>query len=302
MHVGRRSRRAALPAAGVAGAGATRPVLTPLNYGERLVAGGLGLTVLVVAVVLTVAPPDRRVALQNCPDADAGCIVRVDPDLTTFGGALAAIGFVAALIAILGVRFTTIRGPGFEIEATFDEETSGLARAEPQPADLPPDAPAAETPGTGAAHPIPIEVELQEGLGRQTGTVPVAVTRLTSPMREIDASLLRDYQSARRASQRSYFLTHILGPATRPGQKYSVAIKVTPHRDATDEIRSTSFYLGRAWGNTVYPGQRGPDGHFGIATEAHGPFLALCEVEFADGSRIVLDHYCDFEMGALLGA
>lgn len=145
-----------------------------------------------------------------------------------------------------------------------------------------------------------VTVDVIKGLGTQLGVVPVAVTRLTTPMREIDPALLRDYQSALRESQKSYFLTHILGPATQPGQKYSVALKVTPHRDSTQQIRSASFYLGRSWGNRVFPGQPGTDGRFGIVTEAYGPFLALCEVEFADSTRIVLDHYCDFDMGGLL--
>jgi pYEATS domain-containing protein involved in immunity len=42
-------------------------------------------------------------------------------------------------------------------------------------------------------------------------------------------------------------------------------------------------------------------GRFGITTEAYGPFLALCEVEFTSGERALLDHYCDFDMGALVG-
>jgi len=119
-------------------------------------------------------------------------------------------------------------------------------------------------------------------------------------MRDVDPSFLRDYQSARKVSQHSHFLTHILGHATQSGQKYSVAIRVTPHKDATLRVKSASFYLGRSWGNKTFEGRRGPDGRFGIATEAYGPFLALCEVEFDDGSRILLDHYCDFDMGALL--
>jgi hypothetical protein len=97
-------------------------------------------------------------------------------------------------------------------------------------------------------------------------------------------------------------LTHILGPAKSPGQKYSVAIKVTPQKKATGEVTAARFFFGRAWGYRVFEGQRGADGRFGITTEAYGPFLALCEVEFTDGDRVLLDHYCDFEMGALVGA
>jgi len=155
-------------------------------------------------------------------------------------------------------------------------------------------------PTVAPARPVPVRIEVQDGLGAFLGVAPVAVTRLADRMPDVDPSFLRDYQSARRTSQRSYFLTHVLGPATQPGQKYSVTIKVTPHRDATDEIRSTSFYLGRSWGNRVLPGERGPSGRHGIVTEAYGPFIALCEVEFTDGDRIPVDHYCDFDMGSLL--
>jgi hypothetical protein len=75
---------------------------------------------------------------------------------------------------------------------------------------------------------------------------------------------------------------------------------VTPHREATLPVKSAAFYLGKSWGNRVFEGRPGLDGRLGIATEAYGAFLALCEVEFADGSRILLDHYCDFDMGSLL--
>jgi hypothetical protein len=96
-------------------------------------------------------------------------------------------------------------------------------------------------------------------------------------------------------------LTHILGPAKSPGQRYSVAIKVTPHEGrATREVRAARFYFGRAWDHQVFDGRRGTDRRFGITTEAYGAFLALCEVEFTTGERILLDHYCDFEMGALV--
>ncbi len=131
----------------------------------------------------------------------------------------------------------------------------------------------------------PLRVELHAGLGRELGVVPV------------------DHQSARRVSQKGWFLTHILGPAKTAGQRYSVAIKVTPHdSSATGEVRAARFYLGRAWGHLVFQGLRGADARFGITTEGYGPFLALCEVEFTTGERILLDHYCDFEMGALVAS
>ncbi len=67
-------------------------------------------------------------------------------------------------------------------------------------------------------------------------------------------------------------------------------------------MRSASFFFGKRWGNKVFAGRRGADGRVGIVTEAYGAFLVLCEVEFESGRRILLDHYCDFDMGALLQA
>jgi hypothetical protein len=270
-----------------------------LQLGERLVAGGAALVLLVAALLVVVIPPDRQVALSNCANAAAGCVVSVDSDLTALATALAGVGAAVALVAILGIRFTTIKAGLVELGSKYGEETQGLPNAVPQGPNPPADTSiiAAEDAAT-----VPVTVEVKHDVGTKLGVAPVAITRLTSPMAEVDRSFLRDYQSARRASQRSYFLTHILGPATQPGQKYSVALKLTPHREATDRVCSVSFYLGKSWGNQVFSGSRGSDGRFGIVTEAYGPFLALCEVEFADGSRIVLDHYCDFDMGSMLSA
>jgi hypothetical protein len=64
--------------------------------------------------------------------------------------------------------------------------------------------------------------------------------------------------------------------------------------------RSASFFFGKYWGDKIFAGQRGADGMIGIVTEAYGPFHALCEVEFQSGRRILLDRYCDFDMGALM--
>ena len=117
--------------------------------------------------------------------------------------------FVAALVAILGIRFTKIKAGGVEVDGTgYDAKTAGLPKAEPQPHNPP-----TETTETHAPTPerLPVTIDVIKGLGTQLGVVPVAVTRLTTPMREIDPAFLRDYQSALRESQKSYFLTHILG-------------------------------------------------------------------------------------------
>jgi hypothetical protein len=272
----------------------------PLSRGERVTAGLVGVGLLGAAVALVVAPPQHRVALGQCPRARVGCIVSVDGDLTTFAAVLAAFGAAAFLIALLGIRFNRVKVAGTEFG--YERATAGLPHA----------APAADAEVNAAAPPekgptaddspkeVPVQVTVQDGLGERLHLVPVPITQLTSPMRDVDATFLRDYQSARKVSQHSVFLTHILGPATQAGQKYSVAIRVTPHREATLPVKSAAFYLGKSWGNRVFEGRPGLDGRLGIATEAYGAFLALCEVEFADGSRILLDHYCDFDMGSLL--
>ena len=274
---------------------ATKREVEPLNRGERLIAFVVGAGLLGVAVLLVVVPPHREVALSDCPDAAAGCIVRVDSDLTTFAVVLAAAGAVAVLLAILGVRFNQLKVAGAELG--YQRETAGLAKAAPAEGEVNTSAPTAIDQSSKNA---PVEVEVAAGLGKPLGEVPVAVARLTSPMTNVNPAFLSDYQSARRESQYSYYMTHILGPSTKPGQKYSVAIRVTAHEQPRHQVKSASFFLGRSWGNKAFEGKRGSDGRFGIATEAYGPFLALCEVEFDDGSRILLDHYCDFDMGSLL--
>jgi hypothetical protein len=267
-----------------------------LTVTERLIAGLVGAGLLGVALVLVIAPPQRRIALGQCPDAAAGCIVSVDSDLTTLAAVLATGAAAAIILGLLGIRFNQVRVAGTEFR--YEMETAGLARAAPSAGGLP--APGVPAPAARDPADVPVRIDVRQGLGEPLHAVPVAVTELAKPMRDIDLSFLDDYMSARRVSQHSHFLTHILGPATRPGQQYSVAIKVTPHEDASHQVTSATFYLGPAWGNKAFTARRGPDGRFGIATEAFGPFLALCEVGFDDGSRILLDHYCDFDMGSLL--
>ncbi len=231
------------------------------------------------------------------------------------------------MVGILGIRFNRFKVPGGELSRDYKDATVGYPEVPPTKhrADLPaqplPSPAVGEAPGEipeahgqspkeahgerhAATEAAPIVVEIEEGLGytlKAPTPVPIAVTRLTRPMREVDPAFLRDYQAARKESQHRFFLTHILGPPKSRGQLYSVAIRVSPHKDQDPWlVKSASFYLGRSWGSRVFEGQRGVDGRFGITTEAWGPFLVLCEVEFDDGGRILLDHYCDFDMGSLL--
>jgi hypothetical protein len=278
------------------------PRRVPLTAVERSAAAIAAGALFAIAVWIVLDPPNRTVALEGCQTAASGCLVRVDGDTTTFAAALAALGAAAGLVSLLGVRFTSLKAGG--VELTYQERTAGLPSAEPQPpadSDIRTTEEGADEGGDKGAPASPLRIDLRTGLGKELGVVPVPVVSLSSPMNGDQARFLRDYQSARRLSQHEWFVTHILGPAKSPGQKYSVAIKVTPHgQRAQEDVEAARFYFGRAWGHQVFEGRRGADGRFGITTEAHGAFLALCEIEFTNGERILVDHYCDFEMGGLV--
>jgi hypothetical protein len=295
---------------------------------ERTAASVAAVVLFGIALWMILDPPGRTVALGGCKSAADGCLVTVDSDMTTIAAAVFALAAVAGLIAILGVRFTSVKAAGVEL-SQYEKKTAGLPTVEEQQREAGDGEGKKDTPGlptvaeqqsrgdgesekdtqgrrvTGdeVEHTAdsPVRLEVRTGLGTELGVVPVPVASLDSPMNESQARFLRDYQIALRKSQNGWFLTHILGPAKSPRQKYSVAVKVTPHpRDAEGDVIAARFFFGRAWGYRVFEGLRGADGRFGCTTEAYGPFLALCEVEFATGELVLLDHYCDFEMGALV--
>jgi len=203
--------------------------------------------------------------------------------------ALAGFGLAAVVIAVMGVRLTRYSaGP-----------VSGDAVAQPAgSAGLDPVAP--QSPPAGGAGPaVPVGPSTAVRVTQGAGGAPVIT--LTLPMDRTPPPDLRAYQLGRREGQRAWFLVHTLGRPSRTGQRYSVALKVVPHDpDTAEPVVGARFYLGRSWGNRVLPAQRGDDGYFGLVTEAYGAFLALCEIEFADGRRLLLDRYCDFAMGDLV--
>lgn len=290
-----------------------------MSRAERATAGALGALLLLAAVWLVVRPPGRRVALQGCTAATSGCVVTVDGDLASWAAGVAALGVIVVLVAVMGLKPESVRvwdntvnfwtaARGYAV-ATSEDLSAGKAAESPDRAPEGGPDPVAPAPERAPADPTssfpagsggPIEVAVERGHGAAEFPVPIAVARLAVPMKDVDHELLRSYQTARNRSQHRHFLTHILGPATQRGQKYSVAIRVTPRRDSTERVVAADFFLGRAWGYRIFPGSRGADGNFGITTEAYGEFLVLCQVTFDDGESILLDHYCDFEMGDLL--
>lgn len=94
---------------------------------------------------------------------------------------------------------------------------------------------------------------------------------------------------------RRLFLTHILRPSKKPGQQFDVFIYLTRHKSSDfSDVRVAEFFLGPHWENRVFPAVE-QDGFIGIRTAAHGTFLCVCRVAFADGGHAFLDRYIDFE-------
>lgn len=249
---------------------------------ERWTAGAVGLVLLATAGWIGVFPPARSVPVVGCTAPPSTCTVSVAADLATLAIAVVAAGSAALLVGLFGVRFTSVKAGGVELATSPTAATEATPKIDAvQGPDHPP------APAAGA-------------VGETVDAPSVVATRLHDPMSEEHADILRTYQSARRTSQRGYFLTHALGPPTTRGQEYSVALKVVAHKSASGDVQRATFFMGRSWGNGVFEGKRGVDGRFGVTTEAYGPFLAVCELTFADGDRVLLDHYCDFEMGVLV--
>ncbi len=258
-----------------------------LTTKERQIAAGIGAVLIVLALVLVLLPPDRTEAIDGCsPTGDTECTVDVDGDTSVFAGVLAALGGAALLVGLLGVRFSSIEAGGVKLSGqSFDEATKGLAPAEPASAVVAPG------PLAHAAEALPTELA--------TAGVPA---ELPQPIAATDTTALDEYRRRVYDSHRNVFLTHLLAPPTQQGQAFRVAVFLTGHNQAVtpERVASAVMYFGRHWGSQRFSASWGPDGKLGVVTEAYGPFLALCEVTFADGARVLMHHHVDFEMGVLL--
>jgi hypothetical protein len=106
---------------------------------------------------------------------------------------------------------------------------------------------------------------------------------------------------------RNIFLAHTIRLSQKTGQLYDIAIYLIPHRSNDPKHRRTDlsdiveaeFFLGAYFDNKVFR-VKNRGGVIGITTSAYGPFLCTCKVSFADGERLMLNRYIDFEMGNLL--
>ena len=106
---------------------------------------------------------------------------------------------------------------------------------------------------------------------------------------------------------RNVFLAHTIRPSQKQGQLYDIAIYLIPHRSNDPKYRRTDlldimeaeFFLGAWFDNQVFR-VKNKGGFIGITASAYGPFLCTCRVSFADGERLMLNRYIDFEMGTPL--
>jgi len=98
------------------------------------------------------------------------------------------------------------------------------------------------------------------------------------------------------SENKGLFLTHIISPSKKIGQKYDIFIYLIRHKSTDfNDIDYAEFFFGHMWGNEVFK-ESLKNGIIGISTSAYAPFLCTCCVKFKDGSEIELNRYIDFEM------
>jgi len=102
-------------------------------------------------------------------------------------------------------------------------------------------------------------------------------------------------RNAVKKAHRDIYITHVIQPSTKKGQKFEVFIYLIRQK-STDfsDVLFAEFFLGKYWGNKVFPAVE-QNGFIGIATAAYGTFLCLCRVTFRDGTHLYLDRFIDFE-------
>lgn len=97
-------------------------------------------------------------------------------------------------------------------------------------------------------------------------------------------------------STRGVFIVHVIEPSKTPGQDFDVFIYLRRHESVDlSDIRVAEFFMGKYWGNRVFPAVLQAGGVIGISTAAYGTFLCICRVTFDDGVEALLQRYIDFE-------
>lgn len=99
---------------------------------------------------------------------------------------------------------------------------------------------------------------------------------------------------------KGYFLTHLLFPSSKAGQKFDILIYLIRHKSQNlSEVKKAEFFFGHMWGNQVF--EVTPNNNrVGISASAYGPFLCTCKLYLVDGSVLDLHRYIDFEMEGVI--
>lgn len=123
------------------------------------------------------------------------------------------------------------------------------------------------------------------------------------PPSEAKDSGKEDWEQVRAAiyhDNHGLFLTHVVTPSRKRGQKYDVFIYLIKHKTSDlSDVNFAEFFLGHMWGNRVFREEL-KDGMIGMSTSAYGPFLCICRVHLNDGTTVALERYIDFEMGNIV--
>lgn len=250
-----------------------------LTIPERRAAAAVGFVLVLVALGLFAYQPDRTQLVPQCvPSARASCLANVDSDPSVFAGVIAALGGAAILVAVLGIRFSSIKAAGVELGGmSFGEQTDGLERV-------------------GAQTPARRELDHRAG-DLTTAETDVESIHSSGTIEFTPATLdqLLLYQHWGR-DQRGAFLGHLVNPIPMGG-RWEVAVFVTrvvsPHD--VDDVKKAEFYFGPGWRSRVFEGKRDRKGRPGCVVAAFTDFVAYCRVTFDDGHTVLLQHYCNID-------
>jgi hypothetical protein len=114
-----------------------------LNRNERGLAGALGIVMLIWGGVLLFCPPEHKELISGCKaNATKDCVQTVSSVPETVTTAIVGVGGALLLIALLGIRFTSIKAGGIELgtsatETSKDEADDAAAKGKAKPVPKP---------------------------------------------------------------------------------------------------------------------------------------------------------------------
>jgi hypothetical protein len=100
-----------------------------LHLVERLLALLIGVGILVWAAVIVFSPPEHSELISGCTATSTkDCVQTVSSVPETVTSTLVGAGVILLLLAVLGIRFTSIKAAGIELGATAASSTSDEAQ------------------------------------------------------------------------------------------------------------------------------------------------------------------------------